>query len=392
MTMMTELVPKYEKKLTEVTSGSFYGKNVWIGLHSSLERSSLMQKLKILSGTIFGSYLFTFTTYFSFDGAIRIVKWSIEQRIEGEPLPSDIGHGGEWIQQPLQNFLVIHLLYLSTMANQGQLARVTRIYDRLAKKIAALKEGDDLSKLYRICEQDLRTLARRSFISLNMFQIKQELLKIFQSIDTAHSPCRTLDWDRALEGDYKALSQKLKALESITPFNTLKNWRIGYRHLCKRGLGQALEKSAFFTFFQGIMLFSSLLLLLGLGLVIDEVFLSQSGEESSGHLSEWILNIFTNFGLIYFSYYFLIKKEALLIRTRRVMAHFLEEKEDRSSHLVKVMNKELDERADRCHFTHLPSSYRLESDDQRSRSTYRTRPQWLEQASACRAKKREIFS
>ena len=369
-TISTDLMGKYQKKLERSVTGSFYGKNIWMGLHSTLEKARILRKIRILATTIFGAYFAGITSYYSFDGATRIVKWSIEERLDGNPLPSDIGHGGEWILQPIQNLLAIHLCYLSTLANEGHLSKVKRLYAKLTNKI--LEDGSpvDISHLYSRFEEDFKYLARRSFRSTNLFEIKQEMIAVFGKIDTSLYFCPPLDLDRSLQDDYLDLLEKIQKLDNWNLNNVKENWRLGISQLGRRGVVQAVEKGAYFSLFQVVLLISSAFLIFGLSIVIDEVFISKTGRESSGHLSEWSINIMTNFLLSYFCYLFLIKREAMLVRTRRVMKRYLEKSDEgeptRKNHLVETMNEHLDHLAEKCHFTHLPSSYRIRTEPHES--------------------------
>jgi len=349
-------------KPEKAVGGSFYGRNVWVGLNSAIDRAGVMGKLKVLSLAIFGTYFAAFTSYYSFDGSVRIIKWSIEERMLGEPLPSDIGHGGEWMQQPFQNLLVYQLCLLSPLANEGHLCNVKSVYKKLIKK-AFEQEEADFSGLFFQFEEDFKYLAKRSFCSTDLFAIKRELVHLFDRIDLSLFDCPSLEIDRALLGDYADLEKKIAKLNNWNPVNLLKNWKIAAYQMGKRGVGQAVEKGVYFSLFQFAMLLSSAILLFGLTIVIDEVFLSKSGEEASGHLSEWTVNIVTNLLLIYFSYLFLIKREAMLTRTGQVFEnHLLQQDRENpflQERLVETMNSHLDHLAEKCHFTHLPSSYRI---------------------------------
>jgi len=354
-----DFMNRFDKKLCQSVGGSFYGKPVWKGIHSTIEQAGAIGKLKTLAGTIFGTYLITATSYLSFDGAVRITKWSLEEALHGDALPSDIGHGGEWLQQPFQNLLIVHLLFISTLANEGRLSKVKRLYADFVKDIVERGKPSDLSEIYSRFERDFKFLAKRSYRSMNLFEIKIELIRLFRHIDTKTYQCPSLDIDRGLVDEYRSIAGKIQRLDNWNPKNVIENWRIGLYQLGKKGMGQAFEKSLYFTIFQIVMIVSSGLIIVGLASVIDEVFVSKRSEESVGHLSEWFFQVFANLFLIRYSYLIMIKREAMLVRTRRVMKRHLRNFKGNPQRLIKLMNQTLDCMAEKCHFTHLPSSYRF---------------------------------
>jgi hypothetical protein len=265
-------------------------------------------------------------------------------------------------------------MYLfSALSNQGYLKDVEELYSKLTDEVLAGEEGKDISELYRQFEADFQFLAKRSFSGMDLLQVRLHLIELFKNVDTAKFPCEPLAMDRLLTDDYKRMVQKLKEQEEWTLSNIKENWKEGLSLMRKRGTAQTVEKGICFAGFQAAMAVTSIFMVWGLTIVFDEVFLSKTGREASGHLAEWSINVLTNLALMYVIYSWLIKREATLRRTKDVMerqlrgspSQDLEEGAEPQkpnavkNRLIEAFNKVLDGLAEKCHFNTLPSQYRF---------------------------------
>lgn len=355
----------HKRRLMEATQVSCYGRNFFRGLHAYSGDHGVWHRIKTYAAAVFGSLFFGATTYFSVDGAVRMVDVSLQD----DPIPSDVGHGGEWLQQPFQYGLALHMYLISAFSNRGCLEEVKGIYSDIIADIAN-QEDVDIEELYHKLEADILFLAKRAVSGANLFEVRTFLIDLFRTIDLDLVDCETLRVDRELRDHYRALMGSLKESQAWTCSNIVKDTRDGLRLLGRRGVGQAIEKGAGVVVFDLAMLVSVGFMLWGLTIVFDEVFLSRSAPESSGHLSEWSINILTNLTLIYLVHSWTIKREVTLYKTRRVMIeHLRPEDEEAGGHglngqsldrLLGACNELLDRLAEKCQFNTLPSQYRLE--------------------------------
>jgi hypothetical protein len=363
----------FKKNLEESLKPTWYGRNIILGLASYANQGGMVHKIKVYAAALFGVLFGGFTTFYSFDGSIRMVQYSLDEKKLGNPMPSDVGHGGEWIQQPFQYGLASHMFLFSAFANKGHLDKMKQLYQELIKEVLKTEEGKDITQFYKECEDDFRFLANRCLTSANLIQIKLELIKIFENINTESFKCIPLDLDRSLEIDYVTIIKELNKTESWAPSNLGKNLKLGVSLMRKRGVAQAIENGVCFSLFQAAMLATSFFMIWGMTRVVDEVFISKTDQRASGHLPEWSIAVFTNFLLMFVIYSWLFRKEVRLHRTHNVMRKHLVrpgsevDLEDgmklrtthMKNHLIKTFNDVLDSLAEKCHYNTLPSQYRF---------------------------------
>lgn len=361
-----EVPEEFKQRLFEATQVSWYGRNFFRGLHAYSGDHGTWHRIKVYAAAVFGSLFYGSTSYFSIDGSVRMVDASLQE----DPIPSDIGHGGEWIQQPFQYGLAIHMYLLNAFSNRGCLEEVKGIYrDVIAHMLK--DEGKDITKFYQKLEKDVLFLVNRTFSKSNLLEVRLFLTDLFKDVDTADFPCRPLALDRGLVNSYRQILQGIKESRSWTLSNTARDVGSSFRLLKERGVGQTIGKTTGVVVFDAAMLVSVAFMMWGLTIVIDEVFISQSGPESSGHLSEWSINILTNLFLIYLVYSWTIKREVTLHNTRSVMMQHLRPEDDdlesggpsltkrQQRRLIEGCNHYLDQLAEKCQFNTLPSQYHL---------------------------------
>ncbi len=359
-----EIPDHFKRRLIEATRGSGFGRQFFRGLNAYSGDHGVWHRVKTYAAGVFGSLFFGATSYFSIDGSVRMIDVSLEE----DPVLSDIGHGGEWLQQPFQYGLAIHMYLISALSNRGCYEEVKEVYREIIASIAE-SDGCDIEAFYDKLEADVSYLAGRSLSRTNPLEIRAFLIDLFSEIDLTIHDCPPLRLDRQLETHYRDLAAELKAGDAWTVSQTAQDIRDGFRLLGNRGIVQALEKGVGVAVFDIAMLVSIGFMFWGLTIVFDEVLLSRDAPESSGHLSEWSINILTNVFLIYLVHSWTIKREVTLNKTRRIMCdHFKSDDLEAGGHgltgpqaerLLDACNRYLDSLAAKCQFNTLPSQYRI---------------------------------
>lgn len=363
-----EVPDQFKQRLLEATKVSWYGRQFFRGLHTYSGDHGTWHRIKVYAAAVFGSFFYGATTYFSFDGSVRMVDTSLQE----DPIPSNVGHGGEWMQQPFQYGLAIHIYLLNAFANRGCLEEVKEIYREIVDHLVN-NEGKDITGFYEKLEKDVLYLANRTFTKSNLLEVRLFLADLFRDVDTDDFPCRPLKLDKELTDTYRQILRDLKESASWSLVNISRDAKDSYRLLKDRGVGQAIGKAAGVAVFDAAMLVSVAFMIWGMSIVFDEVFISKTSPESSGHLSEWSINILTNLFLIYLVYSWTIKREVTLQNTRRVMMRHLQSDVDdlegggsalsqrQKQRLIEGCNHHLDQLAEKCQFNTLPSQYHLDS-------------------------------
>ena len=359
-----EIPDQFKQRLIEATQVSWYGRQFFTGLNAYSGDHGTLHRIKTYAAAVFGSFFFGATSYFSIDGSVRMVATSLQQ----DPISSDVGHGGEWGQQPFQYGLAIHMYLISAFTNRGCLEDVKTIYRDIIEHLIN-EEGKDITAFYHKLEDDILYLMNRSFSKANILEARVFLSELFQKVDLNDFPCRPLELDRAVITDYKKILKQLKESDSWTLSNIAGDIDDGFHLLKQIGIGQTIEKSAGVLLFDAAMLASVAFMLWGMTIVIDEVFVSRTSPESSGHVSEWSINILTNFFLMHLVYSWSIKREITLHKTRRVMMNHFQQGDlemgvvgptgESKNRLIESCNHYLDQLAQKCQFNTLPSQYRL---------------------------------
>lgn len=362
-----EIPDHYRKRLLEATQGSSYGRQFFRGLRAYSGDHGAWHRIKTCAAAVFGSLFFGATTYFSIDGSVRMIDVSLKK----ESIPSDVGHGGEWLQQPFQYGLAVHMYLISAFSNRGCLEEVKSIYREIISHITN-EEETDIENFYHKLESDIFYLAKRTVSGATLIEVRTFLIDLFDEMNLNEIDCPSLQIDRELKDHYFRLTEALKANNAWSCSNVVKDTCDGLKLLGRSGIGQGIERGAGVVVFDLAMLVSIGFMVWGLTIAFSEVFLAKSAPENSGHLSEWPISIITNVFLISLIYSWTIKREQTLYKTKRIMVeHFHSGDIEEEGHglqgeslnrLVGACNHLLDMLAEKCQFNTLPSQYRLDPD------------------------------
>jgi hypothetical protein len=357
---------EYRIKLQDALQVSWYGRNMFRGLHGHSGDGGTGHKIKVYAAAVFGTLCYGTTSYFSITGAVNMAQASLAQ----DPVPADIGHTGEWLQQPFQYGFAIYTYLFAAFSSRGCLEEVKTVYAEIIAYLIEKDQKADISDFYQQMEDDILHLSDRCLSKTNLLKIRAFLVELFKDIDLSKFKCRPLKLDRKLVTHYEEILDRLKKSQSWSLANTKECLGEEMRVLARHGTGQAVLTGSGIVVFQIAMLATSAIMGWGLSAVVDEVFISKNAPESAGHLPDWTINILTNLFLTYVVYSWTIKKEAVLNRTQRVMQQYLQAGRDieegglqlRSEELkrlCKTCNDLLDQLAAKCSFGPLPSQYRL---------------------------------
>lgn len=353
-----------KEQLEEALKGSWYGRNVFRGLHAYSGDHGICHRVSVYAVAVFATLFYGAGAYLTCEGA-----WKMAQMMFPDQIQADIGHVGEWPMQMFECGLAIYLCVLLPFSNRGSLEDVKGIYRDVIADLINSGEERDISDFYQELENNIVYLSKRAFSNTDLFEIRLFLLDLFQNADMNILSCPDLELDRQLVNVYQGIRDSIEKSRAWTPSNAVDLLSTGLQLLAERGVGQAVVRGIGMTAFDLGVLICSAFMLWGFTAVINEAYISGTGPESSGHLFGWTLGgLLTSLVLIYTAYSYTIKREAVLHRTKKIMEEHLRPQDveaqlpytqEQRDRLVNMCNDVLDQLAEKCDYNTLPSQYRF---------------------------------
>lgn len=354
--------PSKNNEIYKETLGRFWLGRLVKGVHSVGDQKGRMLETALIIAGIIATGVFGASVYFSSEGFVLSFKEAYDAIQSGLPVPSIIGHAGEWSSQVII-YSFVFFLELKQVVREGDYNALKATYRKL---IQNLSPETCLKTFYQNLKVNLKGIGPHCFLSKNIFQSQLDALRLMEELkqDTGNSE---LEEDRVLADILRNIEAKVKKNTGFR--NYFSRLYKGLKSI-KESHGGLVQLAASVT---GLVLpvflsFQSFLSFAGAGLVANEVINEEQESSVIGHIGEWPVNGITfAFMAKYFHSWAILSQGDLMFLREAIHTQLKEMAGDKERNyslktiqrLKDLSNEELDRRASKCMFGLLPSQYRL---------------------------------